>query len=297
MKGEEVTIDASDGARLAATVWVSAQPRGVVLIHPATAVTQRLYEHFAQFLAARGMTTVTYDYRGTGRSRPTSLVGYRADMLDWATKDVVAVTEWATARFPSQSLLAIGHSLGGHAIGLTSGSGLRAAMLIASHAGVTATIQGAWERARVWFVMRVLAPALCHAFGYMPNRRLGLGQDLPSGVMLQWARWTRMPGYFFDDPTLAAAYRFAAVTIPLAAVEFTDDRWANPIAVGLLVKHFTGAHVEHWTIDPKEVGLVAIGHLGFFRLDADSEPWNKAFTWLANQLPAAIDGQQVGDIL
>jgi hypothetical protein len=36
----------------------------------------------------------------------------------------------------------------------------------------------------VRFVMRVLAPLLCALFGYMPGRRIGLGEDLPAPVML-----------------------------------------------------------------------------------------------------------------
>ncbi|MGR4897372.1 alpha/beta fold hydrolase [Stenotrophomonas sp. LARHCG68] len=293
MNGQEVMIRTEDGAQVAATVWAAAQPRAVVLIQPAVAVTQRLYRQFAQFLAAHGLTAVTYDYRGTGRSRPASLVDYSADMLDWATKDALAVNEWAREHFQGQALLAVGHSLGGHAVGLTLASNLQAAMLIASHAGVSATIRGAWERARVRFVMRILAPVACRIFGYMPNKRLGLGEDVPAGVMLQWARWTRMPGYFFDDPSVAAADRFAAVAIPLAAIGFTDDRWANPTAIELLVRHFTGTHVERWTVAPKDEGLAAIGHFGFFRLGPDSELWNRACSWLISQVGGEVVGEGI----
>lgn len=82
-------------------------------------------------------------------------------MSDWIDHDVPAVTAWARERFPQLPLLAIGHSVGGHAIALSpSSDGLRAAVMVASHAGASHTIKGWAERQRVRFIMRVLAPVL-----------------------------------------------------------------------------------------------------------------------------------------
>lgn len=44
------------------------EPSAMVVIHPATAVQQRLYNGFASYLAEHGFAVVTYDYRGTGKS-------------------------------------------------------------------------------------------------------------------------------------------------------------------------------------------------------------------------------------
>ena len=38
----------------------------------------RIYRGFASYLAGRGCAVLTYDYRGTGDSRPTSLAGFKA---------------------------------------------------------------------------------------------------------------------------------------------------------------------------------------------------------------------------
>ena len=84
---------------------------------------------------------------------------------------------------------------------------LRAAVMVASHAGVTSTISQTKEKLRVWCLLRVLGPALCRLFGYMPARRLGLGEDLPAPAMLQWGRWSAMPEYFYDDPEWDARQR------------------------------------------------------------------------------------------
>lgn len=62
---------------------------------------------------------------------------------------------------PGLTLLAIGHSIGGHAVLLSSAStDLRAAVMIASHAGVTSTISQTKEKLRVWCLLRFGAGTL-----------------------------------------------------------------------------------------------------------------------------------------
>ena len=60
--------------RAARHVWSpDAPPRALVLIHPATAVPERL-RGFARFLTERGFAALTYNYRGIGASRPRAWV-------------------------------------------------------------------------------------------------------------------------------------------------------------------------------------------------------------------------------
>ena len=281
MTPQTVHIPSSGGAVLGARCWSPLGARAVVLLHPATAVTQGYYEAFAGYLAAQGFHVVTYDYHGTGRSLGGSLRESRATMLGWMMDDVAAVTRWAAARFTGLPLLAVGHSVGGHAIGLSPETPrLKAAVLVASHAGASRTVRGFVERLRVRFLLRVLAPGLCALFGYMPGRRMGLGEDLPRGVMLQWARWTALPRYFFDDPAVDAARRMARVEIPLLVLGFDDDPWANREAVGMLVSHFTHARVERHEIDPRTAGVPAVGHMGFFRRRCEPVLWKQVAHWL-----------------
>ena len=287
MTPEPIAIPAA-GGRIAATFWSPPEPKALVLVHPATAVTHAYYEHFARYLAGLGLAALTYDYRGTGRSRGASLRGETVTMRGWIDEDVPALTRWAAARFPALPLLAVGHSVGGHALILGGAEGLRGAVLIASHAGVTRTIRGAAERGRVWAVMRVLAPLMCRACGYMPGRRIGLGEDLPRGVMLEWSRWTSLPRYFYDDPALDAARRAASLRTPLLVLGFDDDPWANPHAMDLLLSGVTGAPVERRQLGPAGLGLQAVGHMGFFRKRNGDALWPGVGEWL---LARAAAGQ------
>lgn len=280
MQPDLITIPTAGGGTIGATLWTVPDPAGVVLIHPATAVTQGFYEHFARHLAGLGFTVLTYDYRGTGRSRGASLRDEKVTMSDWMLEDVPAVTRWAAERWPGLPLLAVGHSVGGHAIALSGdGHPVRAGVLVAAHAGITRTIRGRAERLRVGFVMRVLAPLLCSLYAYMPGKRIGLGEDLPRGVMLQWSRWTTLARYFYDDPAVDAARRAAAVRMPLLVLGFDDDPWANPQAIDILMSGVTGAPVERRQIAPGAHGLPAVGHMGFFR-KRSAPLWIDVGAWL-----------------
>lgn len=289
MEHERITIPA-DGHPIIGHHWRAPSPRAAVLLHPATAVTQRFYQHFARYLVSQGFDVLTYDYRGTGLSRPGSLRGLQVTMSDWLDHDIATVTAWAQSRFAGLPLLAVGHSVGGHGIALSpSSSALHGAVLVASHAGATRLIRGA-ERWRVRLVMRALGPALCGLLGYMPGSRLGLGEDLPRGVMLQWARWTSLPRYFFDDPAMDAARRMAQQRIPLLALGFDDDPWANRDAVGMLLSGLTAAPLERREVSARALGLDGIGHMGFFRRTCEPVLWREVADWLSARAAARTGG-------
>lgn len=153
---ESVIIPVSQGGFVAATLWQRHKAKALVIVHPATAVVQGFYKGFAEYLYKRGFSVITYDYRGTGLSKSGRVRHNKNTMSDWIEQDVGCITAWAKARAPGLTLLAIGHSIGGHAVLLSSAStDLRAAVMVASHAGVTSTISQTKEKLRVWCLLRV----------------------------------------------------------------------------------------------------------------------------------------------
>jgi predicted alpha/beta hydrolase len=76
-------------------------------------VSQDYYAEFAHWLAERGYSVVTFDYRGMGHSRHGSLRGFKADIFDWAKLDCSTAMEALEERFPDTPIYWIGHSLGG----------------------------------------------------------------------------------------------------------------------------------------------------------------------------------------
>ena len=127
-----ILVTAKDSVQ--ATVFKPAGvPRGVLVIHPATATPQRFYRAFAELATRSGLLAVTYDYRGTGLSgSPRELRGIR--MRDWIQQDIPAAARWAAENFPDLPHYAVGHSVGGHGLVLDYGTeALSAAVIVSSH--------------------------------------------------------------------------------------------------------------------------------------------------------------------
>lgn len=280
---EQVSISVRTADSLSGVLRLppGSDPRAVVAIHPATAVPQRLYSGFAEYLATCGFAVLTYDYRGTGASG-TARENRRLRMRDWMDLDVPAAAAWLRARYPDLPQLAVGHSLGGHALALNNGGqDLRGFMTVASHAGVTAAIPDRAERARVELILRVAGPGLARVLGYVPGKRLGLGEDMPAAAMLEWSRWSRTPGYFFDDPTMHARERTARVRTAVLCVGLDDDPWATPSQIGVIARQLVNAKVETRTYSPAGIGVAAIGHMGYFRRGPGAVLWPDAAAWLS----------------
>lgn len=280
-------IPALDGYSLGATLFKPAsRPHAnspLVIISAAAAVPQSYYAKFANYIAEQDVPVLTYDYRGIGASRPGSLVGFEARMRDWGEQDMAGVLKWARETFPDRSLFTIGHSMGGFAPGLAHNNHLIARQLN------VATLSGHWrymdglEKYKVAFFMSVMMPLITRLRGYFPGAIMGNAEDMPYGVMLEWARWCMSPNFLFDDPDLSSKANFEKFDAPLRALQISDDVWGTEEAVAHITERFVnspGAHIRQ--IDPADAGATAIGHMGFFRERFRDTLWRDAVSWLLN---------------
>jgi predicted alpha/beta hydrolase len=252
-------VSAADGYALGATVWGGEGP--IVIINPATGVRQRYYARFAQFLARRGFTALTWDYRGIGESRPHRLRGFQARMRDWGALDLEGVLCHVARHYPGRPVYAVGHSVGGQLLGMASSNALLCgALTVGSQSGWWGHWPGASKAkmAGLWFG---LMPMITAAIGYLPGS-LGVGADLPRGVALEWARWGRSRETFLEHGVSRAG--FERLAIPLHAWSFTDDTFAPPAAVDWLHALFTNATVQRRLVTPAEFGARRVGHFGAF---------------------------------
>jgi predicted alpha/beta hydrolase len=264
LKIKEFTFNAIDGYALSACHFYAQKPVGLIIIASAAGVPQAFYRRFAEYGAAQNYDVVTFDYRGIGKSAPVSLKGFTADFTAWAEKDLAALVD-RLSNHPLP-LYYIGHSFGGHALGLISNHHqLRAACLFGLGAGWHGWMPRL-EQYRVQLLWHLVAPVLTHIKGYLGWSALGMGEDLPLGVYQQWKRWCRFPNYFFDDQQYPQLKQiFAKVTTPIKAVNAVDDKWAPPRSRNAFIQHYTGSAVRIEDIDARDLGINEVGHLGYFR--------------------------------
>lgn len=275
--GGAVTFAAPDGFPLGRTLRSGTGDGPLVLVSGATAVPHRYYAGFAEALTEAGARAVlTYDYRGIGASPTPAHWRGRLNMKDWALQDFAAAIDRLDAVAPDHPMVGIGQSFGGQALGLSDRSDRFARYaIVASMSGATRLLDDRWA----WPRMNLLGVPVTRVFGEIP-RWMGLGEPIPGSIFRDWARWCRMPNYFFDDPDLPETKRFASIDIPLLTLGMTDDPWGTPRAVAHLMKHYSNARIEERWIAPQDAGVDRIGHLGFFRPRFRDSLWPDVIDWL-----------------
>lgn len=278
IRTEKLTLLARDGYPLGVNRYhAPGSARGNLLVAGGTGVPQRFYRRFAEHAARRGFNVTTIDFRGTGESRPRQLKGFEMSYLDWSEKDLPAAVDMLSQE--DLPLYWVGHSFGGHAIGLLPNHDrLTACYCFGSGAGWAGWMPLA-ERWKIRLFWHVLMPPIVAWKGYMAWSLLGMGDDLPLGVYRDWKRWCGYPHYYFDDPGMGHVHeRYAQVRTPCAFVTSRDDPWAPPQSRDAFVKGYRNAPLTLYDIEPS-AGNPPIGHMGYFR--SESQPfWDEALDWL-----------------
>ncbi len=266
---EEVRIPATDGRHLIGRLHRPAgAPRHAVLINGGAGIPARYYQDFAAWLcASHDAEVLTYDYRDFGWSQERPLAQSDATFSVWGLRDQSAALSFLAARHAGLPIRVVGHSLG--------------AQWLAFHADVARVDRVAavasgpafWRHHPFHYMPAVIAfwwligPAATHALGYLPGRAIGLGADLPAGVYWEWRRVCVTPGFHKPEwgkslptPDLGAA-RFDLTLLPVA-----DDPMIPPAVVRRLPQFYPHARVGETLLDPKALGIKAIGHVGAFHV-------------------------------
>eukprot|EP01027_Heterolobosea_sp_BB2_P018018 GEZU01025442.1.p1 GENE.GEZU01025442.1~~GEZU01025442.1.p1 ORF type:complete len:228 (-),score=46.42 GEZU01025442.1:68-751(-) len=118
-----------------------------IIVSPAMATKRQFYSKFASFMSKEGnLRVITFDFRGNGerfaeivkrqpynitspllasgiRDRSRSFESdndmreFNADLTQWGT-DLASVIQYASAKYPTDKIIVVGHSIGGQLIGL-----------------------------------------------------------------------------------------------------------------------------------------------------------------------------------
>ena len=278
---QSLRICALDGYKLGAILYLArggAAPRRAVVLHGGAGIPAQRYRRFARFLARSGMPVLTYDYRGIGLSRPTTLRGFRSVIEDWAEYDCSAAVGWLRERFPQAELVGIAHSIGALLFGGAHNAGEQArVILIGAHTGYYGDYHPL-HRLPMAALWHGLMPVLTRLIGYFPARRLGLGDDIPAGVALQWASRRSSdlrpvgasPG---DERTQRILDRCAALDRPALVIRFSDDAFATAAGMRRLLAYYPRLSPQYVLFTPADSGVRKIGHFGFFSRRAGPALW------------------------
>ena len=271
MPATDLTFPAADGRVLSGTVFAPpGRPEGALVICSALGVPRPYYRKFAVWLAERGVAVLTFDYRGVGGSVAGPLRKDRSTLLDWGRLDVSAAIGFALDTWPDHAVWGLGHSFGGQSFGISPrGRDLAGAIVVAAGSGDLTLYPPALRRR--YQLQMAAVPLVTAITGYVPGR-LGIGADLPAGVVGQWAAWCRTPGYARGALGIEGT-PYPHLDAPMAFYDFPDDTYAPAGPSAELRSWYTAARVTHRTVTPGELGMDTIGHFGFFRPGPTEAVW------------------------
>lgn len=282
--GQPIAIACRDGYELAGHIWrpaASGDRSGSVILNPATGVLARYYHHYARFLTERGFTVITYDYRGIGASRPSSLRSSGIRWRDWGEFDFEAVVSFARRRSRHDMLAVVGHSIGGFLPGYSEAAGRVDRFLTVGAQYAYWPDYARAKRGRMLCKWHFAMPLMTGLLGYFPGRKLGWLEDLPAGVVWEWAgRRSRFELSYPRQDREAMLRRFASVKAPILAVSMTDDEFATPAAVRRALDYYAGSARQHVILKPSDLGFETVGHFGLFHSRHRDGFWRDACRWL-----------------
>jgi predicted alpha/beta hydrolase len=285
---EELTISATDGFPLAATIFHSASPSTLfAVVAPALGVPRKYYAHFCRYLAHCNISTVTFDYRGFGGSGPTWRPDAAVSMCDLGRRDLSAVLSFTHGMKPGSDLYFVGHSFGMMALAFApNAAGASRAISVATGSAYYRFQPFPRSLLRLAF-LTVIVPRIARLHGHFPGRMFGILGNIPQTIVADMARCCREKNFVKDamrhDNSRDAPYRG-----DIWALSFTDDRLLPRAAVDDFHGNFSAARVLRSHLKPDEIGRRRVGHNGAFQLGSDIL-WNEMVKWLqggrANDLP------------
>lgn len=280
---QAITLTCEDGESIVAHQFVpTGTSKAAVVISAAMGVPQSYYFELANWLKEQKFLTITFDYRGMGKSKLRHLSEYRKDILVWARQDMTAALKLALDT--RLDVVWLGHSLGGQVFPLVKQiDQVKKIITVASGSGYW-KLNAPPLRRKSLIVWYVIVPFLLSFHSYFPGKKWGIVGDLPKPVMLQWRRWCLNRDYCVAVEGKDVKQDFDAVKLPIKSIALQDDEMLSIEAVRTLLDLFGSEHKNLIIANPQNYGLKAIRHLGFFKPIGQQRLWPELLLPLLNDL-------------
>lgn len=238
----------------------------LLLINSATGVKQQIYFSFAKYLAEKGFTVITYDYRGIGESKPKKMNGFKASMRIWGTVDFKTVTNFIKTEYAGFDKFCLGHSVGALILGMNADSQIfKKFIFVATQDAYLGNLNFKVAVAGL-LGFGIALPIMTHFLGYFPANRFGLGESLPKGVAFDWQT------LILNKKSTKRLYETNEADfsknlyLPTFIIHAEDDSWVTQKGMRNLMKT-TYPHLKttYREVKISESDKGEIGHVNFFR--------------------------------
>lgn len=238
----------------------------LLLINSATGVKQQIYFSFAKYLAEKGFTVITYDYRGIGESKPKKMNGFKASMRIWGTVDFKTVTNFIKKEYAGFDKFCLGHSVGALILGMNADSQIfKKFIFVATQDAYLGNLNFKVAVAGL-LGFGIALPIMTHFLGYFPANRFGLGESLPKGVAFDWQT------LILNKKSTKRLYETNEADFsknlyqPTFIIHAEDDSWVTQKGMRNLMKT-TYPHLKttYREVEISESDKSEIGHVNFFR--------------------------------
>ncbi|MBS1735270.1 MAG: alpha/beta fold hydrolase [Bacteroidetes bacterium] len=245
----------------------------VMIIVSAAGVLQIFYKKIAEFFQNNGISTITFDYTGVGKSLHGNIKKENSNLANWGNRDLEAVIKHTIKTFPHHKIILLGHSIGGQLIGLAPSSFLAdKIILVAAQSGYWKFWKGI-GKIRMWANWYLLVPALTKMFGYLPSKKISRMENLPKNVAKEWAKWCKSSDYLFASFSHNKLY-FDRIKCKLTSISIDDDIWAPKKSVEWLTAKFENASIKSLHFIPENFKALKIGHFSLFTEKFKDSIWN-----------------------
>jgi len=244
----------------------------------ATGIKQTFYFKYAEYLSDQGFDVITFDFRGIGMSKRSSLKGLEASMVDWAAKDYSAVTQYIIDHFSNYQKILIGHSFGGNSLGLSPmANSYDAYVTIAAPYAYWKYFDKSYQPAMLW-AFYIVIPFFTALFGYFPSNVKQLGENLQKGVARDWKSFITHPDSMLEVANRNSNY-YDTIDKKMLMISFSDDKMSSGKAVDVLANRaYPNADVERMYIEADE--SAPVGHLRFFKERFKDDLWPVPLQWI-----------------
>ncbi|MCV6628237.1 MAG: alpha/beta fold hydrolase [Flavobacteriaceae bacterium] len=280
-KLDHIQIENTQGYELQTSVFGPNENNNkVVVIASATGVKQRYYFDFAQYLASHKYTVYTFDYNGIGKN-PKTLKKTNTDLHHWSNSDLSSVICHAKKKHTKATITLVAHSIGGQLCVINNKlSDIDNLLFVCSQSGYW-RLYPRKHKAMMWLYWNFLIPTTTFLYGYFPAKRLGLFENLPKGVALEWRRWGNSKQYMLAHHSDQYLKKFKGNFLGWSATKDFYAPYSGSIWLYTLFKK-QASNYQHIHLDQSYPKLQHLGHFGFFRIAYKEKIWNPVIHWLEN---------------